>query len=393
MTETFDVFIIGGGPAGQTLADKCAAGGMSVGIAEYRGYGGTCSLRGCDPKRILVTRTMALHDVENLQNRGLKGLPDFDWDATRHALSAIIDPRPQHAEVSLLESGIEVFTEQAKFVAPHELQVGEQRISAEHIVIATGQRPAPLEVPGAAFAKTSDDFHQLDTLPQRIVFIGGGYIGMETAHFCARAGCEVTIVNNDNDPLPMFDAELVDRFLDCTRGLGIKIIFNAKAKAIEQLLDGAGFGVSIEHKDGKIEQLHADLVMNTAGREPILDTLDLSAANIKAEKDGIPVDDYFRVKGSGRIYAIGDVALSDAPPLTPVANLEAEALAQTLLGNATKANYAGVAAVVYALPELATVGLTEAAANKKGQSFEVRTNVIADTKFKRHALRRTSLWL
>ena len=387
--QSFDVFVIGGGPAGQTLAEKCAAGGLRVGITEYRGYGGTCALRGCDPKRILVTRSMLVQDAHNLDGHGIDGVPTFNWRDSRAAVKAIIDPIPGKAEESLRGEGIEVFTGQARFVGEHELEVGGARIRAEHIIIASGQRPAPLAVPGGAFAKTSDDFHKLDELPPRILFIGGGYIGLESAHICARAGSKVTVINNDDDPLPTFDPELAERLLECTRELGIDYIVNTEAASIEELPDGGGFRVSGKNKAGESTHYDVDLVINTAGRIPNLDTLDLERAGIRAEDKGIPVDDFLRVPGSPGVYAIGDIALAGSPPLTPVANLEARALAQTLLGTDTKPDYRGIATVIYGLPELACVGLTEREAADRGIEVEVRALIRAEQKYnakRTHAL-------
>ncbi len=378
--QRFDVFVIGGGPAGKTLAQKCAEGGLAVGIAEPNGFGGTCTLRGCDPKRIMVTRTMAMQDVDNLHGKGLRATPELDWPGTRAAVDAIIEPIPASIDETLREAGVETFLAKAVFTGPHRLKVGEHDVEAEHIVVATGQRPAPLDIEGAAFAKTSDDFHHLDAIPGRTVFIGGGYIGMESAHFLAKAGSKVTILNNDDDPLPMFEPDLVERFLRCTKDLGIDYVPNTKACKIEQIDDGS-FRVSAEDKDGKTVDYETDLVMNTAGRIPQLDDLHLGRAGVETDESGIPVDDYFRARGATGIYAIGDIAGNGGAPLTPVAGLEADALVATLLGTDTRACYDGIATVVYGLPELATVGLMESAAREKGIDIEVVEQIDADQKY------------
>ncbi len=377
--QEFDVFIIGGGPAGKTLAQKCSEGGLRVGIAEPYGFGGTCTLRGCDPKRIMVTRTMLMQDADNLNRKGLEAAPKLDWPTTRAEVARILDPKPGEIDEQLRKAGVKTFLAKAAFTEPHKLKVGSEAIEAQHVVIATGQRPAPLECEGAAFAKTSDDFHHLDAIPKRTVFIGGGYIGMESAHFLAKAGSEVTILNNDDDPLPMFEPDLVERFLRCTKNLGIDYVPNAKATRIEQT-DGGSFCVSAENKDGKVSTYEADLVMNTAGRVPNYDALELGKAGVESDKEGIPVDEFFRTNVAG-VYAIGDIAGNEGAPLTPVAQLEAEALLATLLGTDTKVDYSGVATVVYGLPELATVGLMESAAREKGVGIKVVEQIEADGRF------------
>ena len=379
--QTFDAFVIGGGPAGKTLAEKLARAGKSVAIAEPNGFGGTCALRGCDPKRVMVTRTKAIQDALNIHGRGLDGKPELNWPDTRAAVHAIIDPIPDNSEEVLREAGVTVFLDYARFTGAHTLEVGGEEVRAEHVVIATGQRPAPLDIEGEAHARTSDTFHDIEAIPERAVFIGGGYIGMESAHFLARAGSKVTILNNDDDPLPMFEPDLVGRFLECTKHLGIDFVPDVKAKCIEE--DGAGgLRVIAEGKDGEESSYGADLVMNTAGRVPNYEKLDLEAAGIAFDEKGIPVDDRFRVAGAPHVFAIGDIGNADSPPLTPVANLEAEAVLETLTGEGPgTVNYDGIATVVYGLPELATVGLMESEAREKGVDIRVVEELEADGKF------------
>ena len=385
--QRFDVFVIGGGPAGKTLAEKLAKAGKSVAIAEPTGFGGTCALRGCDPKRVMVTRTKAIQDVANIQGKGLDGAPTLDWPGTKAAVHAIIDPIPDNTQEVLEEAGVKCFLDYAKFTGAHTLQIGSaetgggEEVRAEHVVIATGMRPAPLDIPGEEHARTSDTFHDIDAIPARAVFIGGGYIGMESAHFLRRAGAEVTILNNDDDPLPMFEPDMVERFLACTKELGIDFVPNVKACRIEGDGEG-GFRVSAEDKDGKESHYGADLVMNTAGRVPNFERLDLKAAGIELDDGKLRVDDRFRVKGAEHVFAIGDIGNADSPPLTPVANLEAEAVLGTLTGEGDgMVNYDGIATVVYGLPELATVGLMEADAREKGLDIRVVEDLEADGKF------------
>lgn len=379
--QQFDVFVIGGGPAGKTLAEKLAKAGKTVAVAEPNGFGGTCTLRGCDPKRVMVTRTMALQDALNIQGAGLDGTPTLNWPDTRAAVHDIIGPVPDGIREKLEEAGVTVFLAYAEFTGAHTLSVGGEEVRAEQIVIATGQRPAPLDIPGEGHARTSDTFHEIDEIPARAIFIGGGYIGMESAHFLARAGAKVTILNNDDDPLPMFEPDLVARFLDCTKALGIDYVPDTSAAAIAEAGSG-GFRVSAKDKNGEASSYEAELVMNTAGRIPNLEKLNLAAAGIETEKGGIPVDDHFRVEGAPHVFAIGDIGNAESPPLTPVAGLEAEAVLETITGEGPgTANYDGIATVVYGLPELATVGLMESAARKQGRDIRVVEQLDADGQF------------
>ena len=385
--QRFDVFVIGGGPAGKTVAEKLAKAGKSVAIAEPVGFGGTCTLRGCDPKRVMVTRTMAMQDALNVHGEGLDGCAELNWEDTRAAVHAIIDPLPAKTKAKLEDAGVTVYEAYAAFAGPHTLRVGEDEVEASSVVIATGQRPAPLGIPGEAYAKTSRDFHDLERIPERVLFVGGGYIGMESAHFLARAGAAVTILNRDDDPLPMFEPDLVARFLECTRSLGIDYVPGVSPTRITKTAEGR-FRVSARANDedgeptGEEIAYDVDLVMNTAGRVPNLEELDLDAAGIAYDVGGIPVDEYYRVRGAEHVFAIGDIGNSDGPPLTPVANLEANAVVATLTeGTPTSACYDGIATVVYGLPELARVGLTESEAEEGGYDYRVVEQVDADDRF------------
>ncbi len=380
MPKHVDVFIIGGGPAGQSLAHSLSQYDLNITISEPRGFGGTCTLRGCDPKRILVTVTEAVDNANRLLGKGIENKVCAAWQAMTKRVHEIIDGIPARAIAALEDQGIEVLKEWVSFKDDKTLLVGDQTYTADHIVIATGQRPAPLNIPGSAFAKTSANFHTLPELPDKVLFIGGGYIGLESAHVARRVGAEVTILNDNANPLPMFDRDYCEKMIEITRHIGVDFALDTTVTRIEEA--PTGFRVSAKSKDGTTSTYEAGLVMNTAGRIPNLEKLKLDQADIKSEDKGIPVDEYFRVNGKTHIYAIGDVALNESPPLTPVANLEGEALATTIgKGTDTKANYKGLPTVVYTLPELAAVGLTESKAKKAGYDVSVVENGDARDKY------------
>ena len=391
----YDVFILGGGPAGQRLARACAAGGLSVAIAEHRGYGGTCGLRGCDPKRWMASVTEAVDGVARLAGRGASGEAGVDWEALVASVADFVDPKPDAALASLRKAGVTAYTGRARFTGDRSARIaGDTRdegegvgadveVTAEHLVVATGQRPRPLEVPGGEHAKTSDDFHRLPELPRRLLFVGGGYIALESAHIARRCGAEVTIVNDDDDPLAVFDDDLAARLLDLTADLGIEVVMNTEVAAIEPL-DAGGFRVRTEGKgeDGAAGSYEVDLVLNTSGRVPNVDALGLGRAGVETTDAGIPVDEHYRARGNPRVYAIGDCADGNGPPLTPVANHDADALAATLTtGTPTRADYTGLATAVYTLPELAMVGLTESEARERGIDLEVTARLDHDDAF------------
>ena len=382
----FDVFIIGGGPAGQHLARECRAAGMSVGITEYRGYGGACGLRGCDPKRVMVGVAEAVDAVDRLADRGLCGRATVEWAELADFVGTFVDDKPAESLAALREAGVTAYTGRARFTGERSLRVEGHTeeddaprdpvdVTAEHVVVATGQRPRPLDVPGAEHALTSADFHRLPELPRRLLFVGGGYIALESAHVARRCGAEITIVNDDDEPLAAFDPDLVGELIAATEDMGVEVVTEARVTAIAPLAEG-GFRVTVEGADGSETTREVDLVFNTSGRVADFEGLDLEAGGIAAGAGGIPVDEHFRVAGVPHVYAIGDCADGNAPPLTPVANVDAEALAATLTtGEPTAADYAGLCSAVFCLPELAMVGLTEAEARERGIDVEVTAEV------------------
>lgn len=392
----FDLFIIGGGPAGQHLAHECQSAGMSVGITEYRGYGGACGLRGCDPKRVMVGVAEAVDGVDRLADRGLCGRATVEWGELVDFVGEFVDDKPAKALASLRQAGVTAYTGRARFTGERALRVEGHTeedeepvdpvdVTAERIVVATGQRPRPLDVPGAEFTKTSDDFHGLPELPKRLLFVGGGYIALESAHVAHRCGAEITIVNNDDDPLAIFDTDLAGRLVELTGEMGIEFVMNARATAIERL-DGGGFRVTVEGADGSVQTRETDLVLNTSGRVANFEGLDLPAAGIEASPDGIPVDDHFRSRDNEYVYAIGDCADGNGPPLTPVANTDAAALAEGLIaGKPAEVDYTGLCSAVYCLPELAMVGLTERQARERDLDVAITAQIDFDDAY--HARR------
>jgi glutathione reductase (NADPH) len=234
------------------------------------------------------------------------------------------------------------------------------------VLIAAGSMPQPLEFPGAEHVATSDQFLELDALPPRVVFIGGGFISFEFAHVAARAGAQATIVHRGSRPLEAFDPDLVDQLVKRSRELGIGVELSADVRAVER--SAGGFVVSAGGA-GQERRFDADLVVHGAGRVPEIHDLDLAVANVKAEKRGVVVNEYLQSVSNPAVYAAGDAAAS-GPPLTPVAAHHADVVGTNLLaGNKKKVNYDGLASAVFTVPPLASAGLTEAAARAQGLRF------------------------
>jgi glutathione reductase (NADPH) len=245
--------------------------------------------------------------------------------------------------------------------------VGHDRLHGTHVLVATGAMPAVLPFPGAEYLTTSEQFLELDTLPARVVFVGGGYISFEFAHVAARAGAHVTILHRGARPLQGFDPDLVDLLVTHTRELGVQVQLGAEVCGVDPHRQGV---VVRALHDGQEHRFAADIAVHGAGRVPEIDDLDLEAAGVAREPRGVTVNAYLQSVSNPAVYAAGDAAASGAP-LTPTAAHDGDVVAANLLeGNHRQPNYAGLASVAFTVPALATVGLTEAAARAQGLRFQ-----------------------
>lgn len=236
--KKFEVFIIGSGMAGMTIANKCASKGLSVGITDELPYGGTCALRGCDPKKVLIGATEIIKSAKNLQGKGLEGVPEINWEKLMTFKKSLTEPMPSKIEEGYKKKGISTFHSSAKFISENQVQVGNINVQADKIVLATGAKPRPLNIPGSDHALTSTDFLKLDKLPSSLLFIGGGYIAFEFAHLAARCGVEVAIVHRGDLPLENFEQDIVKHLVSATEELGVKIVLQSEVTEIREQKDG-----------------------------------------------------------------------------------------------------------------------------------------------------------
>lgn len=370
MVQNFDLIVIGTGTAGSVAAKQCRAAGWSVAIIDYRPFGGTCALRGCDPKKMLVSAEEVMDFAHRMVSNGIafKDL-HIDWAALMRFKRSFTDPIPEKNEKRFAEAGIATFHGTAWFVDQTTIQVGDETLVGRYILIATGAKPAPLHIPGEEYLTTSTQFLELEQLPQRLIMVGGGYISMEFAHISARAGAQVQILHRGSRPLERFDPDLVDRLVQATRDVGIDVRLNTTVKAIEKVA-----GRLIVHTvtvQGE-ETLEADLVVHGAGRVPAIDDLDLDKAGVEWEKLGISVNQYLQSVSNPAVYAAGDASASGGPPLTPVSSMEGHVVASNLLeGNHQTPDFTEIPSVVFTMPSLASVGLQEKQAAQQGKKFRV----------------------
>jgi glutathione reductase (NADPH) len=368
--KEYDVFIIGSGMAGMTIANKCASKGLSVGITDELPYGGTCALRGCDPKKVIIGATEVREFAKRLSGSGIDTIPKVNWKDIMAFKQSFVDEMPPKIEKGYKKNGIDTFHSSAKFLSENTLKVGNDKIKAQKIVIASGSKPMVLEFEGGHFAKTSTDFLNLEELPKSLLFIGGGYIAFEFAHIAARCGAEVIIVHRGNNPLENFEQDIVKHLVSATKELGIKLILNTDVTAIEKVDNKYRVkGKSAE----KTEYFEANAVFNSAGRPPAIFDLNLKKANVAFTKKGISVNEYLQNTLNPIIYAAGDAADSEGLPLTPVAVLEGHTVASNIIkGNHKKISYPPMPTIVFTLPTMASVGYTESKA--KELNYNIRVN-------------------
>lgn len=363
MEREYDLVVIGTGVAGSDVAWHCRKAGMRVAIVDSGEYGGTCGLRGCVPKKVLAGAAEVVSRVRDQQGNGIRGAVSIDWPQLVAFERTFTDPIPRRKEEGFRGAGIDTYHGLARFAGPDRVTVGDDTLIARYIVVAAGARARPLGVPGEDLMTSSDDFFYLEALPERIVFVGGGYISFEFAHVAAAAGSAVTILQRSGRVLSGFDPDIVDRLLLASVEAGIDVQMNMPLVSIER--SGAGLRVRAG-KEGEEKTFGADMVVHGAGRVSAVEELDPVAGNVGTDRRGIVVDDRLRSVSNPRVYVAGD-ANPRSPQLTPVAVMDAHIVVDNILGgDARAADYSVVPSAVFTNPPIASVGLTEEKAKEKG---------------------------
>lgn len=371
MTARFDVIVIGAGMAGIAAANKCGAQGWRVAIVDSLPYGGTCALRGCDPKKILRRGAEIIDASRLMRGKGIdEGQIRINWtDLMRHK-RGFTDPAPANMENDLRRHGVQTLHGQARFVDAHQISVGDDVHHTERFLVATGARPRPLQFDGHEHLIDSTQFLDLEDLPPRIVFVGGGYVSFEFAHIAARAGSHPIILDHGPRPLKGFDPDLVDLLIGRGAAAGVDVRASTTVTAVRAT--ATGYQVQV-NQDGTDAVIDADVVVHGAGRLPELADLDLDRAGIAWSQRGIRVQPHLQSTTQPGVYAAGDAADTAGPPLTPVAVIEGKVAASNMLKAAsTVPDYTGIPSAVFTIPELARVGLLEAEARDHGLNIDVR---------------------
>jgi len=381
MDFDYDLFVIGAGSGGVRASRIAASHGAKVAVAEEYRIGGTCVIRGCVPKKLLVYGSHFAEELHDAANYGwtVQGL-SFDWAVLRDTVLRDVDRLNAAYTTTLENNKVERFLERAVITGPHGVKLASGReISAKYILVAVGAWPVLPEFEGVEHCITSNEVFHLETLPKRVVIQGAGYIALEFAGIFNALGCHVTVVNRSDQILRGYDEALRDRLLQITMARGIDYRFNSPIERVEKQAGGS-FMVTTKGRD----PLPADAVMVATGRKPKTDGLGLESAGVTLGKGGeIPVDEYGQT-ACDSIYAVGDV--TDRVQLTPVAIREGQAFADTVFGGKpSTVNYDLIPSAVFAQPPLAAVGLTEGQAREKygnikvySSDFRPMKNVFAD---------------
>lgn len=371
-SEAYDVVIIGGGNAAFGVTVPTRKAGLKVAMIEERDLGGTCPNRGCTPKKVLVAAAHALHEIGQAHVHCIKvGKPSLDWAALIDREKEMIEGIPDSLEETLQGRGVELIRAPAKFVGPNTVEAGGRILEAKTIVIATGSYPRPLPIPGAELMIASDEVLSERTLPESVLFIGGGVIALEFGHVYARAGAKVTILEVLPQLLPALDADAVEQVRKESERIGIDIHTGVKVKRVEKTSKRLR---TVFEVDGKEMSVKSDRVVNGAGRIANVGHLDLDAGRVAHEGFRVAVDETMRSTSNPSVYFCGDV-LSGPPQLSPVATYEGRLVGRNIVeGPKHKPDYSSLPTAVYTVPALATVGLSEAKAKEKGLKTRVQVN-------------------
>ncbi len=377
----YDLFVIGAGSGGVRASRVSAAYGAKVAVAEEYRVGGTCVIRGCVPKKLLVYGAHFAEDLKDARRFGWN-VPecDFDWAVLRDNVLADVDRLNGLYTQTLQNNNVETFLERATVTGPHEVTLASGRtVTAKYILIATGAHPHVPDFPGSDLGITSNEVFHLDKLPKRVLIAGGGYIANEFAGIFNEFGSHVTLVNRTDVILRGYDHSMRDRLLQISLMKGIDFRFHCDFKSIEKLENGA-----LKVTLSKHEPIEVDCVIFATGRVPNTRGLGLEDVGVQLDDKGAVQVDADNMSSVDSIYAVGDV--TNRVQLTPVAIREGQAFADTIFGKKPhRVDYSCIPSAVFSHPPMAGVGMTESEArNKLGSiavyqsDFRAMKNVLAD---------------
>jgi glutathione reductase (NADPH) len=355
MSFDFDLFVIGAGSGGVRASRIAASHGAKVAVAEEYRVGGTCVIRGCVPKKLLVYGSHFAEDLADAKRFGWNtDGATFHWPTLRDNVAAEVDRLEGLYGQTLGNNRVEVFHERAVVTGPNSVTLSSGReITAAHILIATGAWPGMPDIPGVELGITSNEVFHLPELPKRAVIAGAGYIANEFAGIFNELGVEVTLATRGDKMLRSYDQEIVEKLLGISREKGIDVRLNFPFKGVSKQADG-----SLLVDGGDSGMIETDLVLWAIGRVPNTKSLGLEGAGVALDKDGAVIVDEYNRTNVPSIYAVGDV--TNRVQLTPVAIREGHAFADTVFGNNPRTiDYGSIPTAVFSNPQISGVGLTE----------------------------------
>lgn len=351
MAKRYDLVVIGSGTAAMTAAARVRNAGRTVAVVDFRPLGGTCALRGCDPKKMLIGGTSTVDQVRRMRADGVVGEVRIDWPRLMAFKRSFTDRIPALHEGTYADKGIDVLHGQASFTGPTTLDVGGLALQARHVLLASGAEPIKLGIPGEEHVVTSEQFLTLEALPRRIVLVGGGYIAAEFSHIAALAGAHVTVLQRGERMLKTFDADLVGWLMDSFRELRIDVRTSTTVQRVERAERSFRVVAACEGTELTFE---ADLVVHAGGRAPDFEPLDLDAAGVELENGRLRLNEFLQSLSNPMVYAAGDAAQT-GPPLTPVSSHDAKVAAANIVqGNHARPDYRGVPSVAFTQPPIAS---------------------------------------
>ena len=373
MQNSYDLAVIGTGTAAMVAATRASKAGWSVAVVDHRPFGGTCALRGCDPKKLLIAGADAIDRVERMRGKGVSGSVGVDWAELMAFKRSFTDPVPGQREARLAELGADGLQGRARFVGPNALEVhGVGTFGARHILIASGAEPVKLGILGEEHLVDNEGFLSLERLPRRIAMVGGGYVAAEFSNIAALAGARVTILQNGDRMLKAFDPDLANWLMASFRDHGIDVRLGARVERVEKVADDFRVHATA---GGKPIEVDADLVVHAAGRAPRLDVLGLAAGGVEAERGRLKLNEFLQSVSNPAVYAAGDAARS-GPPLTPVSSHDGDVAASNMIeGNHRRPDYRGVPSVAFTAPPIASVGVGEAETRKLGIDLQIKSEL------------------
>ena len=371
VTTGTDVLVIGAGPGGYVAAIRAGQLDLDVTLVEKDAYGGTCLNHGCIPSKALISATDVAHDAGHAEEMGIYADPAVDLQGMVEWKDGVVDRLTGGVEKLCKAAGVNLIEGRAEFAGEDTARIvhggegqGSETIEFEHAIVSTGSRPT--EVPGFEFdgehVLSSRDALALDAVPQSMVVVGAGYIGMELSTVYQKLGCDVTVVEMLDGVLPGYEDDVSRVVRDRAEDLGVDFHFGQAAQDWEEA--GDGITVRTENDEADIEEFGAEKCLVAVGRQPVTDTLNLDAVGVEAGENGFLQTDHEARTDAEQLFAVGDVA--GEPMLAHKAMAEGEVAAEVIAGEPSALDHQAIPAAVFTDPEIATVGMTEAEAEEAG---------------------------